>query len=157
MGVMYGKRLIRRMIFPGKRCDSSDMVVGLREQNICSQVFSPKVSIDAAGRNVTTSNFSVTWNTGVDTEAITSPTWMGGSNSTTPYEVNTCDSGGDEYFGNSWAPPDPQSGGLVLVGGGTITGFLIPEAPVSIGSECSGFSISPGQHSCMTFARTLPA
>ena len=85
----------------------------------------PDVSIDAASRTVTTSNFFVIWNTGADTEAITGLSWMGGSNLTTTYELDTCgnlgDGGNVPYFGNSWAPPDPQSGGLVLVGSGTIT------------------------------------
>jgi hypothetical protein len=86
----------------------------------------PDVSIDAASRTVKTSNFLVTWNTGVDTEAVTGLSWMGGSNFTNSYEVNTCgnagpDGGNVEYSGNSYAPPDPQSGGMVLVGGGTIT------------------------------------
>ena len=80
----------------------------------------PEMSIDAAHRTVTTSSFSITWNTGVDTEAITTLDWMGGSNLTNSNDLNTCgDSNNDvEYFGNSEAPPDPQSGGLVLVGGG---------------------------------------
>ena len=85
----------------------------------------PGVSIDFTNRTVTTSNFLLTWNTGADTEAITGLSWMGGSNLTTTYELDTCgnlgDGGNVPYFGNSWAPPDPQSGGLVLVGSGTIT------------------------------------
>ena len=50
----------------------------------------PNVSIDPATRTVTTANFQVTWNTGVDTEAITTLNWMGGSNVTDSYEVDTC-------------------------------------------------------------------
>jgi hypothetical protein len=38
------------------------------------------VSIDATSRTVTTSNFAITWNSGVDTEAVTSLIWKGGSN-----------------------------------------------------------------------------
>ncbi|MGA2738679.1 MAG: hypothetical protein ABSG65_14680 [Bryobacteraceae bacterium] len=58
--------------------------------------------------------------------SIASLIWMGGSNLTNTYEMDTCghagpDGGNVQYFGNAWAPPDPQSGGLVLVGGGTIT------------------------------------
>ena len=48
------------------------------------------VTINPTDRTVTTSNFSVTWNTGVDTEAITSLSWMGGSNLTGSYAVNAC-------------------------------------------------------------------
>jgi hypothetical protein len=88
-----------------------------------NKVPAPGVSIDASSRTVTTSNFSVTWNSGVDTEAITSLIWMGGSNLTSSHDVDTCGNGDSdvEYAGNSEAPPDPQSGGLDLVGGGTIT------------------------------------
>jgi hypothetical protein len=86
----------------------------------------PTVSLDPTTRTVTTSNFQVTWNTGADTEAITTLNWKGASNLTGSYEVDTCgnagpDGGNVQYFGNGWAPPDPQSGGLVLVGGGTVT------------------------------------
>jgi len=79
-------------------------------------------TIDAATRTVTTANFQVTWNSGVDTEAITSLIWMGGPNLTATYLLDTCSQGDNvEYFGNAWAPPDPQAGGIVLVGGGTST------------------------------------
>ena len=82
----------------------------------------PEVWINPGRRLVETSNFSVTWSVGVDTEAITPLDWLGGPNLTGTLGLGTCGSGGDvQYFGNSWAPPDPQSGGLVLVGGGTIT------------------------------------
>ena len=81
------------------------------------------VTIDPTTRTVTTSTFAIKWNTGVDTEAITSLSWMGGSNLTNSNAVNTCGNADTdvEYFGNSEAPPDPQSGGKDLVGGGTIT------------------------------------
>ena len=84
----------------------------------------PNVSIDPTTRTVTTSNFQLTWNTSVDTEAITALSWMGGANLTSTLGLDTC--GGDlpgsvPYFGNSYAPPDPQVGGMALVGGGTIT------------------------------------
>jgi hypothetical protein len=83
----------------------------------------PGLSIDATSPTVTTRSFSVTWNSGVDTEAVTSLSWMGGLNLTNSNELNTCgNSEADvEYSGNSEAPPDPQSGGLDLVGGGTVT------------------------------------
>jgi len=70
------------------------------------------VTINPTDRTVTTSNFTVTWNTGVDTEAITSLSWMGGSNLTGSLAVNTCGNGYTdvEYFGNSEAPPDPTTG-----------------------------------------------
>jgi hypothetical protein len=81
------------------------------------------VSIDTASRTVTTNNFVVTWNTGVDTEAVTSLAWMGGSNLVSYNELNTCGdvNNDDEYSGNAEAPPYPSSPGKVLVGAGTIT------------------------------------
>jgi hypothetical protein len=85
---------------------------------------SAAAQINSNNRTVTTSSFVVTWNTGTDTEAITSITWMGGSNLTNNQGIDTCwpDAPGSvEYFGNSYAPPDPWAGGLVLVGGGTTT------------------------------------
>jgi len=78
-----------------------------------------QVTINPTTRTVTTSNFTVTWNTGVDTEAITALDWLGGSNLTGTTDLDTC--GIVQYLGNAWAPPDPQSGGFVLVGGGTVT------------------------------------
>ncbi len=73
---------------------------------------------------MTTSSFSVAWSTSNDTEAITSFIWNGGLNLTNDQGIGTCYPqfpGSVEYFGNSYAPPDPWAGGLVLVGGGTTT------------------------------------
>jgi hypothetical protein len=81
-------------------------------------------TINSTTRTVTTTNFSVTWSTSNDTEAITSISWMGGENLTNTQGIGTCfpaAPGSVEYFGNSYAPPDPWAGGLVLVGGGTTT------------------------------------
>jgi len=85
---------------------------------------SSQVVIDPTNRIVTTDSFSVTWSTTNDTEAITSFIWNGGSNLTSDQGIGTCFPpfpGSVEYFGNSYAPPDPWAGGLVLVGGGTTT------------------------------------
>lgn len=81
-------------------------------------------TINPTTRTVITTNFSVTWSTSNDTEAITNITWLGGSNLTNDQGIGTCwpaAPGSVEYFGNSYAPPDPWAGGLVLVGGGTTT------------------------------------
>jgi len=86
--------------------------------------YSPAILTPAA-RTVATGDFLLTWNTGTDTEAITSLSWLGNPNVTATYELNTCGNIGEgnnvQYFGNGWGPPDPESGGFVLVGGGTIT------------------------------------
>jgi hypothetical protein len=84
-----------------------------------AQIAFAQVTINPTTRTVTTSNFTVTWNTGVDTEAITALDWLGGPNVTGTSDLDTC--GVVQYFGNAWAPPDPESGGFVLVGGGTVT------------------------------------
>src|SRR5580704_16503359 len=44
----------------------------------------------------------------------------GRSNLTDTFDLNTCGTA-VAYWGNGWAPPDPESGGFYLVGGGTIT------------------------------------
>jgi hypothetical protein len=80
--------------------------------------------IDPNKRTVTTNNFLVAWSTGTDTEAIISINWRGGQNLTSTEAVGNCNPfapGAVEYFGDTYAPPDPQSGGFVLVGGGTTT------------------------------------
>ncbi len=82
------------------------------------------IVINPTNRTVTTSNFFVAWNTGKDVEAITTLKWAGGQNMTGSGALDTCGPefpGAVEYMGNSYAPPDPESGGLVLVGGGTTT------------------------------------
>ena len=82
------------------------------------------VTIDPNNKTVTTSNFSVAWSTTNDVEAIISIEWRGGQNLTGTEAIGTCDPGAPgsvEYFGNSYAPPDPYRGGRVLVGGGTTT------------------------------------
>ncbi len=75
-------------------------------------------------RTVITDRFTITWSSDANTEAITSLEWAGlqNQNLTNSFFPALCigaENVQDEYFGNSWAPPDPQSGGFVLVGGGT--------------------------------------
>jgi hypothetical protein len=72
-------------------------------------------------RTVTSSQFTVTWSGDPDAEAITSIQWTGlaGQNLTAASAVGSCNEGDVEFFGNAWGPPDPESGGFVLVGGGT--------------------------------------
>ena len=76
-------------------------------------------TIDPGARDATTSRLFVDWNAGADPEQIDAVRWMGGSNLTATLAPGDCFGGDVEYFGNSWAPPDPQSGGLVLVGAGS--------------------------------------
>ena len=49
------------------------------------------------------------------------------------------------YFGNSWAPPDPQSGGIVLVGSGTDGNRMPgPDSKLVINSLSEGCGQSAG-------------
>jgi len=82
-----------------------------------------QMAMNPATRTIQSKNFYLAWNTGVDTEAVTTLEWMGSANLTRTNYLDTCGNSQNdvEYSGNSEAPPDPQSGGLNLVGGGTIT------------------------------------
>lgn len=91
----------------------------------------------SASRMITTDNFSAAWNTGTDTEAITSLAWMGGPNLMRVHNINTCGEESDvEYFGNSWA--EPSVGGFELVGSGTVT----PAGTVAFSEELLPVGIS---------------
>src|SRR5262249_38064741 len=49
------------------------------------------------------------------------------------------------YFGNSWAPPDPQVGGKILVGAGTAGARMRgPDSKVIINSTSTGCTPSAG-------------
>ena len=78
--------------------------------------------VNSTVRGIKTGNFTAVWASGADAEALTSLQWMANPNWTNSSYVNTCGNASNdvEYFGNSEAPPDPESGGLVLVGGGTV-------------------------------------
>jgi hypothetical protein len=69
------------------------------------------------------------------------PTGLTGSepNLTKTFVPGGCNSGDVENFGNSWAPPDPQVGGKVLLGAGT-TGTRVagPDHKVIISSSSTG-------------------
>jgi hypothetical protein len=69
------------------------------------------------------------------------PTGLTGSepNLTNAFAPGGCNNGDVEYFGNSWAPPDPQFGGKVLVGAGTSgTREAGPDDKVIIESTSNG-------------------
>ena len=76
---------------------------------------------------------------------------MGGSNLTNSNELNKCGNSDNdvEYSGNSEAPPDPQSGGLVLVGGGTITPLgTVPWSGTILGSGTAQVNINSNSTNC---------
>jgi hypothetical protein len=86
-----------------------------------------QVQCDAKTRTCTTPNLSLTWDP-YDAEAIDSVTFT--SCPSTPSTTNLtqifpsslssdCNAADVEFFGNSYAPPDPEVGGVVLVGPGT--------------------------------------
>lgn len=70
--------------------------------------------------------FHVQWDL-TNTEAITALQWLSPSTGvqslTNTFGLGGCTSGDVEYFGNAWAPPDPQAGGRVFVGAGTTGTF----------------------------------
>jgi hypothetical protein len=121
---------------------------------LVAQSPAPDATIDVPTRTITNSNFQVVWNTGADSEAITKLNWMGGSNMTGALNVDACGGDGNvAYFGNSLAPPDPGAGGLVLVGGGTITPvgttpwsaqITVPAVEVTINSNSTSCPSSAG-------------
>src|SRR5438128_58569 len=89
-------------------------------------------------------NLFVQWSTS-DPEQIDiikwNPTGLTGSepNLTNTFVTGGCNNGDVEYFGNSWAPPDPQVGGKVLVGAGTAgTRVPGPDDKVNIDSTSTG-------------------
>lgn len=101
------------------------------------------VAIDA--NSATSDNLKVVFNS-TDPERIDAIYWnsagLTGSepNLTNPNSTaDPCSDGLLQYFGNSWAPPDPQNGGKVLVGAGT-TGARMrgPDSKVVINSTSSG-------------------
>jgi hypothetical protein len=93
----------------------------------------------------TSGNLFVQWNA-ADPERVEVIKWNpGGLTGTEPNLTNTgttgtapCFSGDVEYFGNSWAPPDPPNG-KVLVGAGT-SGLREPgpDSKVMISSNSNG-------------------
>jgi hypothetical protein len=95
--------------------------------------------------SATSSNLKMVWSAS-DPERIDAIYWnpngLTGSeaNLTNPDSSdNPCSDGLLQYFGNSWAPPDPQAGGKVLVGAGT-TGARMrgPDSKVVINSTSTG-------------------
>lgn len=87
----------------------------------CGLAVSLVAQVTVTPRTVTTNQFNITWSADPDAEAITSIEWSGlpGENLTQSFAVGSCNGGDVEFFGNSWGPPDPQTGGFVLVGSGT--------------------------------------
>ena len=101
------------------------------------------VAID--GTSATSQNLRVVWTAG-DPEKIVGVYWnpngLTGSEPNLTFSHSTADPCADgllQYFGNSWAPPDPQSGGKVLVGAGS-NGVRMkgPDSKVIINSTSTG-------------------
>src|SRR5881397_3664267 len=104
-------------------------------------------TIDPTERSVLTPRFFVDWsgsssNAG-DPEEIDVLGWKQGPNLTGTF-AGPCAGGDVEYFGNSWAPPDPQSGGLVLVGAGSSGTWRRGGRRVVIRSNATGCPASAG-------------
>jgi hypothetical protein len=99
------------------------------------------IAVDSANRTVTSAKFFLAWSVRdlSDPEELDILRWAGQPNITNALRRADCGDGDVEYFGNSWAPPDPQIGGPVLVGGGT-SGIWQPLSNygVKISSAASG-------------------
>jgi outer membrane protein assembly factor BamB len=102
------------------------------------------------GRTVNTTMFNIVWDSGRDVEAITSLQWKGGPNLVGAFAIDTCAKGDVEYFGNAWAPPDPQAGGVVLVGGPTANGVWAGDA------KDGAVGINGSSALCNTITNILP-
>ncbi|MCA1590581.1 MAG: hypothetical protein LC734_09385, partial [Acidobacteria bacterium] len=100
-----------------------------------ADVSAQRVEID--GTSATSSNLKLVWNAN-EPERIDGVYWNpNGLTGAEPNLTNShatlspCSDGLLQYFGNSWAPPDPQFGGKVLVGAGTTgTRALGPDSKV---------------------------
>lgn len=110
-------------------------------------LFAQGVAIDAT--SATSENLKVIWNAN-DPERIDGVYWNpSGLTGTEPNLTRSDSPSGPcsllQYFGNSWAPPDPQAGGKVLVGQGS-TGARMrgPDSKVVINSMSSGCTPSAG-------------
>jgi len=68
--------------------------------------------------------------------------WAGGGNLAPSFAVDACSSNIVEHFGNSWVPPDPNSGGHVLVGSGSTGSWEQDGASIVIHSTSSGCTAS---------------
>jgi hypothetical protein len=79
------------------------------------------ISVDPTARTVTSARFFLDFSNAVanDPEDLDVIRWAGGANLVQSLAVDACTSNIVQYFGNSWAPPDPNAGGLVLVGSGS--------------------------------------
>jgi hypothetical protein len=111
---------------------------GFRELDIPS---TQAVTIDPAHRTVTSARFFAVWSARepADPEELDVLQWAGQPSVTSTWRPDVCSNGDVEYFGNSWAPPDPQTGGPVLVGGGSTGTWQPLEAhTVKISSTASG-------------------
>jgi len=110
-------------------------------------------------RTVTTPNFDVDWSTtpaykgtnSPDPEEIDTIHWSStpppsGPNLTNTFTSSTsCFNGDVEYFGNAWAPPDPQIGGTVLVGAGAQGTWAVgPDQKVIINSSALASNCTAG-------------
>ena len=115
------------------------------------------VVLDSANTDVTTENLFLDWSPTVPTNPeevgvvmwsrIPSTAGPGGASvtETTDLNLGPCD-GLLEYFGNAWAPPDPQLGGTVLVGEGSTGTWAAGPGPkkVTIHSSATGCENSAG-------------
>jgi len=99
---------------------SGDLSIGFEVDDTSQQCAS--ITVDPAARTVRTGRFFLDFSNGFanNPDALEVLRWAGGPDLTAIFSIEDCSSGLAGHFGNSWAPPDPQGGGQVLVGAGSV-------------------------------------
>jgi hypothetical protein len=102
------------------------------------------IAVDATARTVQSARFFLDFSNGVpgNPEELNVLRWAGGENLVESFASDVCTANVVEFFGNSWAPPDPNMGGLVLVGSGSTGSWVQDGDSIVIDSVSSGCSAS---------------
>ncbi|HTQ03057.1 MAG TPA: hypothetical protein VMI54_04345 [Polyangiaceae bacterium] len=102
------------------------------------------ITVDPAARTVRSARFFLDFSNAVanDPEDLDVIEWAGSANLAQSFASDACTSNVVEYFGNAWAPPDPNSGGLVLAGSGSSGTWTEDGDSIAIHSTSSGCSAS---------------
>jgi hypothetical protein len=98
------------------------------------------ITVDATARTLQSARFFLDFSNGLtdDPEELDVLKWKAGANLTESYAGDSCSFGLVAHFGNSFVPPDVQSGGKVLVGSGTTGSWAQEGASILIQSLATG-------------------
>lgn len=102
------------------------------------------ITVDSTARTVQSARFFLDFSNAVaeNPEDLDVLRWAGGPNLVESFAIDACSSNVVEHFGTSWAPPDPNLGGRVLVGSGSSGSWEQDGASIVIHSTSSGCSAS---------------